>query len=465
MAINFGKTDVGKLTMKSSQVKKFLLRQIRYPEFLVIFFLALYLGIFVPSPSYQIAFFGLMTASVIALLIATQKSRNLVFDAASLFLLAINLGLLQLTYIPSICLWLILAYRLLLIKHKNLTAVLAVASGSIVVLVVLALLGLDLKLHLTDSQHLQLNNLSLALTALVFFHQMWYLSTKVQYLSEKHHQDQDRLQGMVSRINKLSRFLPPQVWQPIIQQNKNIAVISQRRKLTIFFSDIVGFTDLSDNISPDHLANILNTYFDAMTKITQKYGATLDKFIGDGLLCFFGDKPDSNEHEDALRCAIMAIEMRREMQVLRQQWRLLGFEGLYVRIGINTGYCYVGNFGSHNRMTYTLIGKEANFASRLESAAKPNQILISESTYNLISHKLNCQIVGKVHLKGLQDPVMVWEVLTPEKDDIRNQNNWIDHQLSGFNLHLNFKEIRNYDKRTIMNHLNHALDLLDKKLD
>lgn len=451
--------------MELIRVKKFLLRQLRYPEFLVILVIALYLGAIVQPLGYQLAFFGLMTASLIITFITTQKSRGLAFDALSLLLLATMLGFFQLTYVPSICLWLILAYRLFLVKQKNFTTLLAVGSISVVILVLLVLPSIGWQIQLAQKQLSILSNISLILAALMFLHQMWYLLTKVQYLTENQQKTQDRLQGMVSRVNKLSRFLPPQVWQPIIQQNKNVSVINQRRKLTIFFSDIVGFTDLSDSISPDHLANILNTYFDAMTKITQKYGATLDKFIGDGLLCFFGDNPDSNERDDALRCAMMAIEMRREMQVLTHQWKLLGFTGLQVRMGINTGYCYVGNFGSRNRMTYTLIGKEANFASRLESVAKPNQILISESTYNLISHKLRCQIVGQVRLKGLQNPVMVWEVLDPQKNDIRNQDNWVDYQLSGFNLHLNFKDIRNYDKRTIVNHLNHALDLLDKKLN
>ncbi|EJO9031181.1 adenylate/guanylate cyclase domain-containing protein, partial [Escherichia coli] len=102
-------------------------------------------------------------------------------------------------------------------------------------------------------------------------------------------QQQARIDTLVNVTNKLTRFLPPQIWQPIVKNNTKVEVINQRRKLTILFSDIVGFTDLSDHISPDHLANILNTYLDRMTQVSQKYGATLDKFLGDGLLCYFGD--------------------------------------------------------------------------------------------------------------------------------------------------------------------------------
>lgn len=447
--------------LKHFSLKKFLLRNLRYPELFVMFILAGILMLIHKHMFYQVAFFVICVTSFATLLFATQKSRNIVIDSIALLLLATFIGLLQFLYIPSACLWLIFAYRLFLIKKKQYIALLALVSVACTFAFIIGLMQYNIPLAVNNSST-WFNNISILLTALMFCHQMWYLITKVHYLTAQATQQQERLNTMVSRVNKLTRFLPPQVWQPIITQNKRVEVVNQRRKLTIFFSDIVGFTDLSDNISPDHLANILNTYFDTMTKITLKYGATLDKFIGDGLLCYFGDKGDTNEREDAIRCAMMAIEMRREMQVLTQQWKLLGFAGLQVRIGINTGYCYVGNFGSPNRMTYTLIGKEANFASRLESAAKPNQILISESTYNLISHHHRCQVVGQIKLKGLHDPVMVWEVLDPQEGDIRNSD-WVDYQLSGFNLHLNFKDIRNYDKRQIAEHLKHALELLENK--
>lgn len=440
--------------------KKFILHQLRYPELLVVFALTSILLFINKHFWYQIAFLILCVSSFALFLITTQKNRQTLFDGIALFLIAIVIGLLQLVYIPSVCLWLIFSYRLFLVHNKNLIAYLAIGSTAVSFILIIALRHYNVPLVIGNA--LWFNNLTVLFTAMMFFHQMWYLISKIQHLIHQNRLHEQRLNTMVSRINKLTRFLPPQVWQPIINQNKSVEIINQRRKLTIFFSDIVGFTDLSDNISPDHLANILNTYFDAMTKITLKYGATLDKFIGDGLLCYFGDKGENNEREDAIRCAMMAIEMRREMQVLTHQWKLLGFTGLQVRIGINTGYCYVGNFGSRNRMTYTLIGKEANFASRLEAAAKPNQILISESTYNLISHHHRCQKVGEIKLKGLQEAVQVWEVLDPQEGDIRNSD-WVDYQLSGFNLHLNFKDIRNYDKRQITEYLKHALELLEKK--
>lgn len=159
---------------------------------------------------------------------------------------------------------------------------------------------------------------------------------------------------MVNITNQLARFLPPQVWQPIIHK-QSLVEASSRRKITILFSDIVGFTDLSDKISADHLAHILNTYLDRMTQITPATALPLTSLLVTAYCATL---------------VIRAIIMSARMPSVARIWRLKcvekckryvsngdywAFEGLYVRMGINTGYCYVGNFGSHNRMTYTVI--------------------------------------------------------------------------------------------------------------
>ena len=210
---------------------------------------------------------------------------------------------------------------------------------------------------------------------------------------------------MVSVINKLTCFIPLQVWQPIVKSDRAVEVTDKRAKLTIMFSDIAGFTALSDSLSSDNLADILNTYMKCMTMIANKHGAVLDKFIGDGMVCFFGEPSSRSARQDALDCVAMAIDMRREMRSSRQKWRLMGFEGLYVRIGITTGYCHVGNFGSNNRLSYTIIGKEANLASRLEAVADKGDILIGQKTYDYICHDYECQYAGKYQLKGFDDNV------------------------------------------------------------
>ena len=271
-----------------------------------------------------------------------------------------------------------------------------------------------------------------------------------------------RLNTMVSVINKLTRFVPPQVWEPIVKSDSPVSVENKRAKLTIMFSDIVGFTELSDSLSADNLADILNTYMHCMTLIANKHGAVLDKFIGDGMVCFFGEPNSRGPRQDALDCVAMAIDMRREMRTLRQKWRLLGFEGLYIRIGITTGYCHVGNFGSNNRLSYTLIGKEANLASRLEAVAAKGQIFISESTHDYISHDYDCEYAGAFQLKGFDNKVSAWQVLDP--DENKGQlSKWVDHTLPGFNLHLNFRDMQDNDYQDIRDRLNLALERIGQQ--
>ena len=271
-----------------------------------------------------------------------------------------------------------------------------------------------------------------------------------------------RLNTMVSVINKLTRFVPPQIWEPIVRADSPVSISNKRAKLTIMFSDIVGFTELSDSLSADNLADILNTYMHCMTLIANKHGAVLDKFIGDGMVCFFGEPTSRGSRQDALDCVAMAIDMRREMRTLRQKWRLMGFEGLYIRIGITTGYCHVGNFGSNNRLSYTLIGKEANLASRLESSAGKGEILVSESTYDYICHDYECKHAGAFQLKGFDNKVEAWQVLDPDENK-GHQSKWVDHTLPGFNLHLNFKDMKDNDYQDIMARLNFALERIEQE--
>ena len=196
--------------------------------------------------------------------------------------------------------------------------------------------------------------------------------------------------------------------------------------------------------------------------IADKHGAVLDKFIGDGMVCFFGEPDSRGSRQDALDCVAMAIDMRREMRTLRQKWRLMGFEGLYIRIGITTGYCHVGNFGSNNRLSYTLIGKEANLASRLQSCGGKDEILINESTYDYVCHNYECQYIAALELKGFDDKVNAWQVLDPDSHG-GYLSKWVDHTLPGFNLHLNFKDMKDEDYQDIRSRLNVALERVEKE--
>ena len=152
----------------------------------------------------------------------------------------------------------------------------------------------------------------------------------------------------------------------------------------MFFSDIVDFTATTDDLESEELTGLLNHYLTEMSKIALEHGATIDKYIGDAILAFFGDPETRGIKEDAMACVNMAIAMQRRMRELQFQWRDVGLEKPFqLRIGINTGYCTVGNFGSEDRMDYTIIGNEVNLASRLQSHTEPGSILISHETHSL----------------------------------------------------------------------------------
>ena len=183
-------------------------------------------------------------------------------------------------------------------------------------------------------------------------------------------------------------------------------VASSRKKLTVFFSDIAGFTETADRLESEELSQLLNQYLTEMSRIALDYGATIDKYVGDAILAFFGDPETRGVKEDAAACVRMAIAMRHRMGDLGDSWRRSGMERpLQVRTGIHTGYCTVGNFGSEDRMDYTIIGGTVNTASRLESATSPGDILISYETFALIRDQIHCEEQGEVEVKGIAYPV------------------------------------------------------------
>ncbi len=205
---------------------------------------------------------------------------------------------------------------------------------------------------------------------------------------------------------KLSPYLAPQVYQMIFKGIQDSSIRAQRKKLTIFFSDLKDFTSTTADLQPEDLTYLLNKYFDEMSEIALEYGATIDKFVGDAMLMFFGDPETLGIKEDALRCVRMAIAMQRRMVDLQAIWRDKGYEKpLRMRIGINTGYCNVGNFGCARRMDYTVIGSEVNLAARLEQAGDPDGILMSYETYALVREEIEAEERPPVALKGISDSV------------------------------------------------------------
>ena len=217
--------------------------------------------------------------------------------------------------------------------------------------------------------------------------------------------------------NRLAKYLSPQIYKNIFEAETEQTNDYKRKKLTVFFSDIKGFTDLSDSLDPDLLAELINDYLSAMTEIALKYGGTIDKFIGDAVLIFFGDPESDGLKKDASKCLSMAIAMQKKVAELDRNWREdRGItEGLKVRMGISTGYCTVGNFGSVQRVDYTVLGSTVNLASRLESICQPNKILVAPETKTLLEKEFKFEAQEAVELKGLNTPVTPYQYLDLKK--------------------------------------------------
>ena len=212
-------------------------------------------------------------------------------------------------------------------------------------------------------------------------------------------------QRLLSLSQKLSRYLAPQVYQSLFEGSQQAEIHTKRKKLTVFFSDIKDFTESTARWQPEEITRLLNGYFSEMTRIAADYGGTVDKFIGDAMVIFFGDPHSLGVREDALQCVKMAMAMQQRMGNLQALWRDMGSQTFRIRIGINTGFCDVGNFGSELRMEYTIIGSEVNLAARLEQSAEAGRILISDETYALVRDEIDVEPGVAIQAKGFANPI------------------------------------------------------------
>ena len=212
--------------------------------------------------------------------------------------------------------------------------------------------------------------------------------------------------------SQLSKYLSPQIHEQIFSGKQSVGLKSYRKKLTIFFSDIVGFTNMSDELESEELTSLLNFYLNEMSKIALKFGGTIDKYMGDGIMIFFGDPESFGIEEDAKKCLEMALEMQSRMNELKDYWgKTFGLkETLKIRVGINTGICTVGNFGSEDRLDYTAMGGAVNLASRLEMLAKPTCINVSEETKLLVGQRFKFKDPQEAQVKGFLRTIKYFEM-------------------------------------------------------
>ncbi len=230
--------------------------------------------------------------------------------------------------------------------------------------------------------------------------------------------------------------------------------------MTIFFSDIAGFTETADRLESEDLTQLLNQYLTEMSRIALDYGATIDKYVGDAILIFFGDPETKGVKEDALACVKMAIAMRERMHDLEDMWRESGIEKpLRVRMGIHTGFCTVGNFGSEDRMDYTIIGGGVNAAARLESLAQPGEILISYEAFAHVKDQIHCEGRGEIEVKGIAYPIATYQVVDSYENLGRERRRLRQHH-PNVKLDLDLDAMTSDDRGQAAEILRQGLDLL-----
>ena len=209
----------------------------------------------------------------------------------------------------------------------------------------------------------------------------------------------------------LSKYLSPTIRRAMLS-GKRTTLESQDKNVTIFFSDLSGFTQLAERLEADDSALFLNIYLTEMSEIATRFGGTIDKIIGDSIMVFFGDPESRGIKNDALSCVSMALAMRKAMTKLKNRWQAVGIENpSSIRMRINSGLCKVGHFGTEHHLTYTLLGRSVNLASRLESAADNDEILISFSTYSLVKDIVNCVPKGQLAIKGFSQPIIAYSAV------------------------------------------------------
>ena len=211
--------------------------------------------------------------------------------------------------------------------------------------------------------------------------------------------------------NIFQKYVSNQIVNSILKDldNTSLALGGKRSKLTISFTDIRGFTPMSEKLTPEEVVNMLNEYFTSMTEIIFHHDGTIDKFMGDCIMSFWG--APLPHKDDALRAVKTALEMREALQKLTKKWEIEGKLPIAMGTGINTGEVVVGNIGSPERMEYTVIGDNVNLAQRLESNAAKGQILISEATYKEIKNNVVANALPPIKVKGKSKPITVYEVM------------------------------------------------------
>ncbi|MET0800925.1 MAG: adenylate/guanylate cyclase domain-containing protein [Actinomycetota bacterium] len=237
------------------------------------------------------------------------------------------------------------------------------------------------------------------------------LSTLYQDLESLNANLQETVDAKVQeleRASRLKRYLSPSLAESIVAGERDVTLAPKRKFLTTFFSDVRGFTSASERMEPEELVDELNDYLSEMTEIVFRHGGTLDKYVGDAVMVFFGDPIPQHDH--VARAVRMAFEMRERMIELQDRWMRRYHESFKIGIGISTGWVTVGDIGSPARSDYTVLGNEVNLAARLADGANAGQILVTERTLSEVGDIVEATQVDALGLKGVSRAITIYEI-------------------------------------------------------
>ena len=251
----------------------------------------------------------------------------------------------------------------------------------------------------------------------------------------------DTMKDMKLSLKSFTKYMPLQLVRNLLKNKADIVVGGESKRLTLFFSDIAGFTTISEAMEPNALMHHLSEYFEEVTSILIEHQGTIDKYIGDAVMVFWG-APNEDKNQEYNAC-ISALLIQNKLKELNKKWATKGFPELGTRIGLHVGEVVVGNVGSSDRMNYTVIGDSVNLAARLEGTNKyyDTNIIISESLYEVVKDKFLCRTLDIVAVKGKTKGVRIYELVT----ELGNKNlavpkkqvEFIEKFEKGFSFYLN----------------------------
>ena len=239
--------------------------------------------------------------------------------------------------------------------------------------------------------------------------------------------------------NAFGKYVSPQVLGEILKDPDKLKLGGDRKDITVFFSDIRGFTTISESLTPEQLVHLLNEYLSAMTEIAMKHEGVVDKFIGDAIMAFWGAPLEQPEH--AKMACLTSLEMMKELRKMQEKWRKEGTPEIKIGIGLNSGPAVIGNMGSYERLSYTAMGDTINLGSRLEGLTKQYGvgILISENTKAKISNEFITRALDIVTVKGKKKPIKIYELVCMASELTEKQKQTIETYEKGLELYLKRK--------------------------